>query len=241
MKMHIRDTDRRRREEGLDLDLNPYLADLGLQELISEPPPLRSVDDEFEEDQFSDEMDGPFEQLAELGRGLAPSAVRAPLSEPQIADRLKVMRVNCPSPDDAAYAVAQVFPHLLDFFFEATQNTLLDKEQPVLELLVVRACHLLAPMERPGPALEYERILRGFAAEFARVSKLIVSPKQNSAALARWAEDSPQPVVMRDLVAVLFTGIDKLRRKDRPRDEALPLILACAKALVAELSRAGLE
>jgi hypothetical protein len=37
---HIRNCDQKRREEGVDIDLNPLLCELGLDELISEPPPL---------------------------------------------------------------------------------------------------------------------------------------------------------------------------------------------------------
>lgn len=40
MKTHVRIFDRMRVEEGVDLDLNPELKELGLDELIQPPPPL---------------------------------------------------------------------------------------------------------------------------------------------------------------------------------------------------------
>jgi hypothetical protein len=40
MQTHIRSCDQKRREDGVDIDLNPLLRELGLDELISEPPPL---------------------------------------------------------------------------------------------------------------------------------------------------------------------------------------------------------
>ena len=40
MQTHIRNCDEKRRQEGIDIDLNPLLRELGLDELISEPPPL---------------------------------------------------------------------------------------------------------------------------------------------------------------------------------------------------------
>lgn len=40
MKGHVRHLDRMRREQGLDLDLNPQLAELGLDELVQPAPPL---------------------------------------------------------------------------------------------------------------------------------------------------------------------------------------------------------
>jgi len=60
MKTHIRGADSRRRKEGLDLDLNPMLAELGLHELISEPPPLGFGAGEMDEE---DELD---EEAAEV-------------------------------------------------------------------------------------------------------------------------------------------------------------------------------
>jgi hypothetical protein len=239
MKTHIRDTDRRRRDEGLDLDLNPLLTELGLHELVSEPPPLGSADDE--EDELDEEADEAFEELAALSRGLGPHAVRPPLSERDVSRLHKLMQTRYPSPEEAAQAVEGNFPGLLAFVDQATQDSLNDNEFTLLDFLVVRACHFLAPPAPPGPALHFDRIVRDLAGEYARGSKIVLSAKSTSEAFERWACDSPQPVVMQDLAGALFAVIDRLRRKERPRDEAVLLILACTKAVVAELFRARAE
>jgi hypothetical protein len=121
---------------------------------------------------------------------------------------------------------------------ELTLATLTGNEQAILDVLVMRACQVLGPAEPPGPGFKFERIVRDFAGEFARISKLVLDPKGSEAALERWTRDSPQPVVMEDLAGTFFTVFDKLSGKQRPRQEAVLLILACIKAIVAELSRA---
>ncbi len=46
---------------------------------------------------------------------------------------------------------------------------------------------------------------------------------------------------MEELAATLFTILEKLPRQARPREETALLMMACLKAVVAELSRTGLE
>lgn len=234
MKNHIRGADNRRRREGLDLDLNPLLAELELHELISEPPPLGLAEDELEDD----ETDEAFDELTVMSRGIGPHAVLPPLAEREIEQGLKTMHARYSSPDAAADAIDDDYPGLLDFVFEATQTTLENHEAMFLDVMVVRACHILKPSAGPPPALDFERILRDFAGEVARVSKIMLGSSTSSAPFERWISDGPQPAVMQDLSGVLLAVVDKARRKERPRDEAVLVILACAKAVVAELARA---
>ena len=133
MKTHIRGADKHRREEALDLDLNPLLADLGLHELIYEPPPLGLADDESEDDEIDDEASAAFDELAELGRGIGPHAVLPPLTEGDIEQRIKAMHARYRSPDSGAEAIDNEFPGLLDFLFDATKTTLEDHEFEFLE------------------------------------------------------------------------------------------------------------
>ncbi len=238
MKTHIRDLDRRRRKEGLDLDLNPLLAELGLHEMISEPPPLGTAEDEdFEDDDFDEDLDG-LQALAALGGEPDLEPKIPPLSEREVDQRLKTMHRAYPDPDAATDALDVDFPGLLDMAWEATGSVLGERSFPYLEVLIVRACHVLKPRTGAPPRLKVERIFRGFAVEFAMVSALVVEKRAPSDAMDRWLADSPQRVVIEDLAGVLATIGEKQRRRDRPSDEAALVILAFLKALVAELSRA---
>jgi hypothetical protein len=57
MKKHVRGLDQMRREQGLDLDLNPLLSTLGLHEILFAAPPLGEPV-EFEEEDGEDEFEG---------------------------------------------------------------------------------------------------------------------------------------------------------------------------------------
>ncbi|WP_193213007.1 hypothetical protein [Luteolibacter marinus] len=48
MKEHVARCDQQRRADGIDIDLNPLLADLGLDELILPPPPIGFIEVEDE-------------------------------------------------------------------------------------------------------------------------------------------------------------------------------------------------
>jgi len=217
------------------------LATLGLQELISEPPPLGPAEDEFEEDELEREAEEAFEELTALSCGLDLRPVRPPLSKRELEQRLKKVIASYPDHVDAADAVDETFPGLLDLVYDATQSMLDDNEGSFLEVLLVRACLVLEPLRPPGLALDYDRIVRVFGGEFAQASKSLIAQNTNSAIFERWVSDSPQPLLMQYLAGTLFAVIEKLRRKERPHEESVLLMLACTKAVVAELSRADLE
>ncbi len=239
MKTHIRGCDARRRKEGLDLDLNPLLADLGLHELISEPPPLGFAEEEWDEDELSEDAAAAFDELVSLGSGLGPHAVMPPLSEHEVDLRLKATGKRYPDPDTAADAIDDAFPGLIDFAWDATQSTLDESGWTFLDFLIVRACHVMKPSSGPPLTLNFELMVRGIAGEFAAVSKAVLSPgRRREAAMEHWLMQTPQPIVMQDLAGTLLTASEKVPRKDRPSDDGVLVILSFLKALVAELSRA---
>ncbi len=238
MKHHICGTDRQRRAEGLDIDLNPLLADLGLHELISTPPPLGGAADEFADLELDDEERAVMDELASLGAGTGPHATMPPLSEKTIDLRLSQMLARWPVFVDAIDDADAAFPGLFDFAWSITENLLDDAEYDFLEMLLTRACHVLKPPGARIVPLEIERIAAGLAAAFAQSAEITLKGK-GVQTLERWLADGPQPAVMIDLVGTLFAGCEKLRRKERPRDEAILTILAFLKAATAEISRAA--
>jgi len=232
MKTHIRGVDNRRRKEGLDIDLNPLLAELGLHELISEPPPLALAEDAH--DDLDDEAGEAFDELGSIRR---EGAVLPPLTERDIERRLETMHRRYPSPDSATDAIDDEFPGLLDLLLKVTRTTLDDDEAAFLEVILVRLCHLMKPASGPVPALDFGRILRDFRKEFESGSKIALDFKKSSAALERWISDGPQPVVMQDLSGILFTVVQNVWGNELLRAGAVLAILACAKALVAGFAR----
>lgn len=208
--------------------------------MISEPPPLGTAEDDeewWEDEEFDDALGG-LESLAELSEGLEPLPAIKALSERDIGRRLEMMVRKYPNSDAATDAAEAEYPGLFDLAWEATRSALDDRSFSYLEVLMARACHVLKPATGHAPPLKHERIIRGMAAEFAQVSALACDHRKPGRAMERWLEDTPQPIVMQDLAGVLASAIEAQRRKDRPSDEEVLVILAFLKAVVAELSRA---
>lgn len=234
MKHHICGLDRQRREEGLDIDLNPLLAELGLHELISTPPPLGVAADEPLDLDLDDDDLALLDELERAG----PHATMPPLSEKTIDLRLNQMLARYPHFTDATDAADAAFPGLFDFAWAITEKLLDDAEYDFLEMLLTRACHVLKPPGARSVRLEIDRIAGGLAAAFAQSAEIAIKGK-GVQALERWVADGPQPAVMIDLVGTLFVGSENLPRKERPREEAILTILAFLKAATAEISRAA--
>ena len=128
--------------------MNPLLEELGLHELISEPPPLGLAEDA--DDDLDDETGEAFDERTSMSR---EGAVLPPLTERDVERRLKTMNARYPSPDSAADAIDNRFPGLLDLFLDVTQTMLEEDEAMFLETALVRVCHLIKPATGPAPAL----------------------------------------------------------------------------------------
>ena len=219
MKTHIRGCDSERRQKGLDLDLNPQLAELGLHELISVAPPLGKVEENFQ--------------------ARAGIPVVKKLSERDLAAGIKSMHRRFSEFEDAADAVDRVVPWLLDLVSELTSSLLKEEEVLTLEILVVRAFHVLWPGNSLPPDLEEVAIVEGMQREISELEHLLsdVSGGREEAVIERWLHETPQPLVMEDLSGVLYGANSALK----PDGKATVVILALLKSLVAELSWASVR
>ena len=217
MKTHIRGCDSERRQKGLDLDLNPQLAELGLHELISVAPPLGKVEEN-------------------LQRRAGIPAVKK-LSERDLAAGIKSMHRRFSEFKDAADAVDRVVPWLMDLVSELTSSLLKEEELLTLEILVVRAFHVLWPGNTLPPDLEDVAIMEGMQREIYELEQLLrnVSGAQEEAVVERWLHETPQPLVMEDLSGVLYKASSAIK----PDGTGTVIILGLLKSLVAELSWAS--
>ncbi len=217
MKTHIRGCDSERRQKGLDLDLNPQLVELGLHELISVAPPLGKVEEN-------------------LQRRAGIPAVKK-LSERDLAAGIKSMHRRFSEFKDAADAVDRVVPWLMDLVSELTSSLLKEEELLILDILVVRAFHVLWPGNSLPPDLEDVAIMEGMQREISELEQLLrnVSGAQEEAVIERWLHETPQPLVMEDLSGVLYKASSEIK----PDGTGTVTILALLKSLVAELSWAS--
>ncbi len=242
MKSHICSCDGVRRTKGIDLNLNPLLEQLGLQELISEPPPLGTVECE-EEDADSDsdfdvESGGFFQSLiAKKGRQ-EPLVSRAPFSEAEFESMVKAAHKRCPDYEDAVDAVDFAFPDLLEFARDINQKVLNESECLFLEVLIVRACQILWPESKAPHFLDFEAIAHRMTAEIKAFAKAMFKAREKSPnILAGWVSNSAQPLLLEDLAEEFLACRKKVPTDSRPRGESVAVVLSFLKALIEELPR----
>ncbi|MCW1922212.1 hypothetical protein OKA05_06585 [Luteolibacter arcticus] len=145
LKEHIRSVDRQRRTEGVDIDSNPLLRELGLDELILPPPPLG----------FLDEDDADYDEEIPLD----PPPSQEMLDGEELNDR-----IHAATGDEALWNRLEIrLADVLDAFNDLTDK-LNANELEVLQGTVLAALGALHPDQPPGYDPDPERMLARYDA-----------------------------------------------------------------------------
>jgi hypothetical protein len=216
MKGHIRQCDTHRRERGADVDLNPLLADLGLEELISEPPPLGN---DLEDESGFDGGDLEWEKdyLAEI----PPVELDARVQE--------LLKLH-PTVDTAVDWADETFPALLDIAYDVVADFLeSESDWNLLETLIVRVCWMIAPGATEPRELNFRSLEECFHREIEQVTgvKKIVG-------FESWMRSTPQRAVLRDAIQLVAHSNEKSH--GQVVNESTVPILSFIKALIMELT-----
>lgn len=204
MKGHVSLCDGQRRTRGEDIDLNPLLKELGLDELILPPPPLGFV----EEEEYDDEIP------------LDPPPPQGLLEGEELEDRLD--RVIA---DEALWNRLEIrLADILDAF-----NDLSDKLNPnelaTLQSAVLTALGALHPDQPPGYEPDPERML-------ARYESWMTSGDDQESVgdfLDRIFEETRQPELCESAADLLIHLEKESGKKLRPKKlDALFTAIAAA-------------
>ena len=247
MQTHIRNCDQKRREEGVDIDLNPLLRELGLDELVSEPPPLgvkkteprreNSQDDLFAEPVLDEEDAGVFPTSSSSHQ--LPKPPRRVLSIKEVDERSVAMLKRYPTFEEAGDAVEGIFPGVLDFTFGLLENSVGEAASSFAAILVSRACIVMAGSQHPALHLDFAEIDRRLREDLSKVSKIAdLSGNRKHAAFEKWIAESPQPNLMLSLVGLMMDTSEGVSKKHRVSSEKQFVIFSFIKSLILELSRA---
>ncbi len=235
MKLHIRGCDKRRHEEGLDLDLNPLLKELGLWELISDPRPLdpkmipKRVQHTGEnESEWDNVLQGVFGEESEEDYEL--------MSEDALNERLRVMRRQYPTHADAVRGMEKAFPGLLEQTASVMAAVIKPGDWHVFELILVRACHICMPRVGPPRAVRFDTIVDALTEGLDYISKIVGDSDDMVKTLHLWIEETLEPVVMEYLLVTLLEVIDDVDPAKRPTPDVILVMLAFLEALVDEIS-----
>lgn len=247
MQTHIRNCDEKRREEGVDIDIDPLLRELGLDELISEPPPLgvkkrKTPGKDFGGHFISEEVDGDEDSGARLSRRRAHAplkSLRHVLSLEEVDERIEAMFERYPTFQESAQAVDRIVPGVLDFAFDLLLEEVGEFAAGLSLILVSRACLVMAGNQRSGLELDFDEITRLLRADFNHLTKFPEkAEKLELSPVDDWISSSPQPNLALVLVELMMDMFGKVPKKQRVPMKHQFIIFAFLKSLIDGLSRA---
>jgi hypothetical protein len=240
MKSRIRGCDERNLKQGTNYDVNWLVRELGLDEILVDPPPRRPR---------------PASEIGEGADGLEP--------EPRTADRAPVVRPGGPpAPDlppgaftadevgrrlDEAMAAFDTSTEALDEMAasgctlvgelaELTEGLLSDDAFPILIPFLIQVWYVFVPRGTSGPELDPQRLRAGIRLELETLLK--VSTRRSLSDFRAHLASGPQPALSEVLAGMIIDCVEKLPKKLQPDANVTVILIAVLRAVVAELDRA---
>jgi hypothetical protein len=232
MKFWISNTDRRNLETGRNDDTNWMVRELGLTEILFEPPPPRprlapagEVADEDEEDQ------PPYLTLPD-----PPALPDRPWTKSE-ADKVLSRALKTFSPMSGAadyFGELQypLFPDLNDLLGEALE----DQEITCLFQAAAWVVLCFAPRGTRPPAVFPDDLEDHLNRQVTEVTAWFAKGIDNS--FSDWLERSRQPELLTRVLALTLTWLEKVPPALRARDEVKSLMIAVLGAVVDALDEA---
>lgn len=262
MKKHVRGLDQMRREQGLDLDLNPLLTALGLHEilfaapLLGEPMEFDEEEDEPAESPLynapesgkndnagvSDDLDDEFDPIGSLhdtewsdlpGFNEEPPPPQAVIDGDRLQQRLDGLSQT---PEQLIAKWDEAWPDLRDVALDLTDGILRESSTPTALHLLASLTMALHPERPAGYHLNAPRFGWKFSQELQRLEDFMAESSDPDAALQTYLNDSPQPVLS-DWIGTEAFNASHGKRSRLSEDEVFALI-PFLKAALWELSHA---
>lgn len=231
LKQRVRAADERNLTSGEQEDVNWMIQELGLTEILFDPPPprprLRSAEDE-------DEQAPPETAAATLP--LPPPLPDRPWTLDEAIERLCCMDKHFKRIEDAVADLAASGSTLVDDLLSLGQRTLKERESAYLALFGARLSYAFAPPGTRPPPSDYGTLTAALQREIERGQ---AAAKDERSTYAReFYEAGPQPDLMRLLTAEVIASGEKTPPLFEPGSQAQFFILLVLKVLVAEFDAA---
>lgn len=228
MKQRLRALDRRNLQSGETYDANWLVRELGLTEILIEPPPPRPVPQQTEED------------LAAKGQWMdealpaSPPLPAHPFTEQELATRLRRAQEALADPRTAMTALQDAAPHVYELLDKLTPEECTDTEFAVLLVLAAQVWFVFAPPGTRGWQLDGEE----FGERLFQRATAVVTPTALPD-LERLIHESRQPELARHVADLLALTVEQGPRKLRTDPARAFLLLFLLLALIDELDRAA--
>jgi hypothetical protein len=236
MKSRVRGCDERNLQTGSTHDVNWMLRELGLDEILFEPPPKRAVVPEEPHDD-EDWADDEAPSLADPSLPPAPPLPPGPFSLEEAGERLRAGMEAFDLAADATEAMEAAGSTLIDDVDEITVGLLDDEMFPLLIPFLIQAWFVFAPPGTRGPEIDFDRLAAGIRTEMESIMTALRD--RSDAGFNRFFRSGPQPDLTMALATMMLESTSTLPKKSRPGPETQAVMACVLKAVVAELDYAS--
>jgi hypothetical protein len=240
MKSRVRSSDDRNLRKGGNEDVNWMLKELGLDEILFEPPPKRpNPDAEFEdEDDNDNENDEVWEDSTPDPSDLpwAPTPPTRPLTLDEVYEAIEASLRNHPTAVEAVHALEAEGNWLIGELAHFTEGLLPRDLFALMVPALIHAWRMFVPCGTRGPELDLERLQTTIGREVKHLARVL--EKSRTGDFESFLHSGPQPALTSTLGNLILTGVDELPRHDQPEPNHLAMALIFLRAVVEEIDTA---
>lgn len=245
MKSRVRQCDERNLETGLRHDTNWMLRELGLDELLFDPPPAGRQPrtfvpggpaTEFDEDEDYDDDDETVALMMDPALPPAPPLPGRPFTDEEVEARLRATIESYELAADATGEMEAEGCTLLDDLDQVTVGLVEDDSFPLLVPLVLQIWRAFVPAGTRGFNVPRAMLREAIVREGTDLTRIL--KQQSPAAVDRYLNSGTQPVLQRVILGQLMRLAETLPRKSRPSPEKQAILGTVLRAVIEEVDRA---
>lgn len=234
IKDHIRGQDERNRKLGRTDDINWLPRELGLHEIVFDPPPPRPG----LEDDAEDETPRPLrpEIPADPSLPPAPALPLQAFSVEEADERLAIAGSTFNEFSEALDSLARSGSTVLEDASELCVKFLNEKDFVPSIPLLVNVWFAFVPPGHAAPRVSFDQWADAFRGEVAAMERLVRG--QDPENFFRHLLSGPQPALSQMVCMAIMEEQSSLPKEVRPRIESQPLRMALVRSLITVLDRA---
>jgi len=237
LKQRVRQHDERNLQTGRADDINWLLRELGADEILFDPPPLRPPppDQVAEEDLAGDED---FADDVEPNPNLppAPPLPATPLALEEASRRLEAVMDAFETAAEAEEALYDSGSTLIDDAGELTVDLLTDDEFSFAVPFLIQAWFALVPPGHRAPKVDFPALAGAFDRHHRELEQCVNSGSARG--VVNFAKNCSQPELVSLLTNEILHQGRKAPKKIRPSPYSLGVMLAMVKSVVDEVDSA---
>ena len=245
MKSRVRACDERNLETGLQHDTNWMLRELGLDEILFDPPPAGRHPKTFVpggpaaqigDDVEYDDDDETAALLMDPSLPPAPPLPNRPFTAEEVEERLRTTIESYELAADATGEMEAEGCTLIEDVDQVTVGLVEDDSFPLLVPLLLQIWRAFVPAGTRGFNVPRAVLRESIVRESTDLTRTL--KQQTSAAIDRYLNSGTQPVLLQVILGQLMRLAETLPRKSRPSPEIQAVMGTVLRAVIEEVDRA---